>query len=206
MTRSRELMLLHDQELSAEEALDIEASLSDEERELLAGLEQVGDFVRAADQEKVDAFSGVADSVMAAIEADTARAAEPPGLRMPKLEAANDQVPVRARRNSNVVWVGVGLAAAAAAAVWISTPAREPPAPLPVAAPVATPVPSATAPEPAPELAAEATEDDGAPAASIEAVDFGNQPGSIFMVPAGEETTPVVWLVDEPAAGRIEPL
>ena len=48
--------------------------------------------------------------------------------------------------------------------------------------------------------------DDGPPAASIEAVDFGNHPGTIFMVPAGDESTPVIWLEDEPAGARMERL
>ena len=43
-------------------------------------------------------------------------------------------------------------------------------------------------------------------AATIEAVDFGNRAGTIFMVPAGDQSTPVVWLVDEAPSGRMEPL
>ena len=36
------------------------------------------------------------------------------------------------------------------------------------------------------------------PAVAIEVVDFGSRNGTIFLVPSGEENTPVVWLVDEP--------
>ncbi|MCE7888933.1 MAG: hypothetical protein DYH12_04375, partial [Sorangiineae bacterium PRO1] len=93
----------------------------------------------------------------------------------------------------------------AAAALWLSTPPPEPSAPLPVAAPVKPSLPAeATSATPAP--VAELTDEDVDPAATIEAVDFGNRGGSIFMVPAGAESTPVVWLVDEPAGARVEPL
>ena len=39
------------------------------------------------------------------------------------------------------------------------------------------------------------------PGASIESVDFGTRNGTVFMVSAGENAIPVVWLVDEPALG-----
>jgi len=104
---------------------------------------------------------------------------------------------------ATVVVVGLALAAAAAAVLWVRSASPPPdPAPLPVAS-VHAPKPEVPAPPPP---AVETAEEEPSPAASIEAVDFGNSAGSIFMVPAGDETTPVVWLVDDPASARMEPL
>ena len=37
------------------------------------------------------------------------------------------------------------------------------------------------------------------PAVAIETVDFGAREGTIFLMQEGEGSTPVVWLMDEPA-------
>jgi hypothetical protein len=70
-----------------------------------------------------------------------------------------------------------------------------------VAIPSPTPRETASAP-------AEIAESEGTTAAAIESIDFGSQNGAIFMVPAGTETTPVVWLTDDAAedGDRMEPL
>jgi hypothetical protein len=65
-------------------------------------------------------------------------------------------------------------------------------------------------PPAAPSERAEALESESEPdtGASIEAVDFGAQNGTIFMVATGPQVTPVVWLVDESAGsgGKMKPL
>ena len=144
MSRHRDLMRAYDAELTPEEAAELERSLSDEDRRVLAGLEQVGDVVRACEPEAV--------------------------------------------------------------ALWVTTPkAPAPSAPAPLAASFASPT-APVSPSAPTESLPEPPDEDADLAATIEAVDFGNQPGSIFMVPAGEESTPVVWLEDEPAGARMEPL
>lgn len=205
MSRQLDLMRLYDDELGPEEAAELEKSLTPEDRELLAGLEQVGDVVRALERDEVTRFEGVADAVLAAIEADPAPAKVVP--LGPRVESGGEAPSSRHRRarSGPVVILGLGLAAAAAAALWMSTPGPQPTTPAPVAVSV-RPAPPAEAPSAAPEPTAELGDEDADPAASIEAVDFGNQGGTIFMVPAGEESTPVVWLVDEPASARMEPL
>lgn len=203
MSRHRDLMRAYDGELTPEEAAELERSLSDEDRRVLAGLEQVGDVVRACEPEAVARFAGVADQVMAALgESDVADSSGP--------EVVIDRGPVRPVRkratSTPVVVAGLSLAIAAAVALWVTTPkAPAPGVPVPLAASFASP-PAPVSPSAPTESLLEPPDDDADLAATIEAVDFGNQPGSIFMVPAGDESTPVVWLEDEPAGARMEPL
>lgn len=207
MSRQLDLMKLHDGELSAEEIEALERELGDDDLALLEGLEQVGDVVRALAEDQGGAADGIADGVMAELERD--------GRVAPRLEvlpggSAGDQGELpkpRAGGASALPFVAGAMALAAAVLLYIGF-ANRPNEPGPVARPTAaepaTPaVATALTPEP---LAGAVAEEEAAPAASIEAVDFGNQPGSIFMVPAGDETTPVVWLVDEPTSARMEPL
>lgn len=206
MSRQLDLMRLHDGELSLEEAAELERVLSDEDRAVLAGLEQVGDVVRALERANEGRSPELADAVMQAIEADAKPAPVVP--LAPRVEASPELPKVRRRHKTSapVVITGLALAAAAAAALWMTTPAPTdgPVASVTVETPAAPPL--AEPGNPPAEPPAELAEEDGDPAATIEAVDFGNQGGSIFMVPAGQENTPVVWLVDEPASARMEPL
>ncbi|MBI3202552.1 MAG: hypothetical protein HYZ29_13510 [Myxococcales bacterium] len=203
MSRHHDLMRLYDGELDPETAAELERSLSDEDRRVLAGLDQVGEVVRAYEPEGLARFAGVADQVMAALD-------EPDRGAPRRPEVVVELEPVRSRpkqrTSAPVVVAGLVLAAAAAVALWLSTPA----APTPSAAPLASATLGPAAPPapitPAPDSPAETADEEADLAATIEAVDFGNQPGSIFMVPAGEESTPVVWLDDEPAGARMEPL
>jgi hypothetical protein len=143
---------------------------------------------------------------MAKLDEDGAR----PALR--EIPGGADREPAPAlepgeRRSQVLFIVGIGLAAAAAVLLWVSFQGERQ-TPAPVAKAPTTSVPTET-PSPVAEGAPAvqlAQEDEAAPAASIEAVDFGNHGGSIFLVPAGEETTPVVWLVDDAQGGRMEPL
>jgi len=207
MSRHLELMRLHDGELSAQDAAELERSLSDQDREILAGLEQLGTALRGLEREEVSRFAGVADSVMDAIEAAERPAAKVVPLA-PRVESDPGLPRSRRRRSGSaaVVIGGLGLAAAAAAALWLGTPVEGPRAASPVASSVVAPPTPAETVRPAPEPVAELAEEDADPAATIEAVDFGNQGGSIFMVPAGAESTPVVWLVDDAVGARMEPL
>jgi hypothetical protein len=177
-SRALELMQLHDHELGEREAVELERSLTDEELAMLDGLgEQTG--AHAGD---------IAAAVMARIDEVPAAANAVRRLEAP---LASER-----RGRGKVLAFGLALAAAAAAVLWLET-SRHPVAPAPVAqttlrAPVPEPPPPNVV---APPQAPESTEDEPAPAASIEAVDFGNNAG-----------TPVVWLVDEPAGGRMEQL
>ena len=197
-SRALELMQLHDGELSEREEAELCEGLSAEEQAMLGALEQVGDVVRALDQD-VEARAGdIAQGVMARIEA------EPRALREPAQVVRLDARPAPGRSRGKVLVVGLVLAAAAAGIVWLKA-APAPVGPTPVAvtqvtAPIEPPAPPAPPPDP------EVAEEEPSPAASIEAVDFGNSAGSIFMVPAGDESTPVVWLVDEPVGARMEQL
>ncbi|MBK7583544.1 MAG: hypothetical protein IPI67_25550 [Myxococcales bacterium] len=208
MKRHMELMQLHDGELSEAEAAELEASLSDDERRVASGIEQLGDVVRALSASRTDDFESLTDAVMAAVDAEPAPSTNV--VALPRVEVAASQPGSKRQRRAPSAWVlvgGLALAAAAALLIWMNTPTSSPTAPAPLAVtPPSLPVPEPASATPAGDPAPELVEEDSAPAASIEAVDFGNQPGSIFMVPAGEETTPVVWLVDDPAGARMEPL
>lgn len=194
----RTLMAYYDGELTAAEAEAVEQQLqSDAQAQaVLAGLSQVGDFVRAAEAERLGAADGIADGVMARIEREVPRAAP----RDPK----------RSRRFTLGVVAPVALAAAAAGVLWISGNKSDGTARAPVAQPTLSAPAAALAPAPEPTVAAlQAPAADQAPAISIESVEFGPRTGSIFMIPAGEAETPVVWLLDEPEAPtrpRMEPL
>jgi hypothetical protein len=194
MSNHIDLMRLHDGELSEEEAAELERELSESELRVLDGLEDLGERIRVANgHESLD----LADSIMARLDEPT------------EVAESVKPAPVRELRpRSNGVWVAGGLALAAAAVVafWFTNRSHEAPTVAQKPAPSVTPAP---APEPlAKEAVAELAlpEDEAmAPAASIQAVDFGNRNGTIFMVPSGEETTPVVWLADD-SPSRMEPL
>lgn len=190
-----DLMRLHDGELSEPEAGEL-GELSESELRVLEGLEDLGERIREANAHgSID----LTDSIMARLEDEAV--VEPQPTHAPV-------VSLRARNNGAWVAGGLALAAAAAVAVWFTNRSPEP---TPVAQKPAPAVAPAPAPEPSPtgavaELALPDDEESTASAASIEAVDFGNKNGTIFMVPSGEETTPVVWLADEGPGSRMEPL
>jgi anti-sigma factor RsiW len=182
------LMRLHDGELSDPEVRELERRLASDPQasSVLEGLHQIGDVVRALASERSAAADGIADSVLARIEAEPC--GSPPMSR---------PIPIRSRWTLPAV--AATLAAAAALFVWLGR------APDPVeSAPVAT-----LQPRPAlePSAAAPVSDEDIAPAVEIETVDFGSHNGAIFMVSAGSESTPVVWLNDDaPPGDRTEPL
>jgi hypothetical protein len=190
-----DLMRLHDGELSDAEAMELERELSESERKVLAGLEDLGERIRLANaQAPID----LADDIMSRLDEAHGDSAAPPPAPVREL---------RPRRPAATIVVSVAIAAAAAVAVWFTARSEDP-----QVAPTAAqkPVPAVTVPEAlsvpphATEAVAELEDEEvAAPAAAIESVDFGNANGTIFMVPSGDETTPVVWLPDEgPNAGR----
>jgi negative regulator of sigma E activity len=209
-----------DDELSAEEqrALEAELAVDPDAQSLLANLEYVGSVVREVADRSADV--DLTDSIMARVDAD---AAVPPP-QAPPVEAARDRVraledardakATRARAPIKAAaLVAVSLAIAAGAALFIGAQqAPDEGGERARAAPAPVPLPQASAETERVALGesrADAADADTT-AAAIESVDFGSSAGSIFLVAEGEgeETTPVVWLVDEPPPdpSRMEPL
>jgi anti-sigma factor RsiW len=185
-----------DGELDPEQEDEIERTLAEDPEALavVEGVDQLGDWVRALAEQSSSQAGDIAGEVMARIESAEQASDSPP-------ESGGRVIPG---------WffpgVAAGLAAAAAVAIWLASPS-DPVAPLARPAPTTEPVaPVAPAP-PAPEQEP-AEEEDTGPAVAIESVDFGSHNGAIFMVSAGNEATPVVWLTDDAAEGgdRTEPL
>jgi anti-sigma factor RsiW len=196
--RDDRLMQHFDGELSESEAAEMERLLAEspEARALLRDFDVIGRTLRDAAEERGVAAADIADRVMAQIEA------EPP-------RRASVVVPLRRRTRVATLAPALVLAFAAAAAVMLLV-RREPPQPLvkedDQIAQLEELIPSA-APEPPPEAVASVDEDDlddFEPGASIESVDFGSENGTIFMVPSGPDSTPVVWMSDD--SDRMEAL
>jgi len=189
------LMRYMDGEADAEEAELVEKWLteSEEARALLRDLESLGGEVRAIAEERGSRVGSIADSVMAQV------AGESPISRT-RLRATPIE---KGRRDRRVVGavpaIGLALAAAAAIVVYLR------PHPGPTSAVRERPSAS-LAPQPfstTSSLPAEVAAADPESGASIESVDFGAQNGTIFIVPSGAQSTPVVWLMDdaEPSSG-----
>ncbi|HOU91228.1 MAG TPA: hypothetical protein PLU22_09295 [Polyangiaceae bacterium] len=188
------LMQLHDGELPKVEAAELARLLAGDPdaRAALAGLDQLGDFLRRYADERSAGVGDLASDVMARLDEDPARVS---GWRQHR--------PARLTGGRRWVWGAAG-ALAAAAALTLLFVARRPGAPAADAARLAalgSAARSAAAqPGPARGVLAAAPREPSEPGVSIEAVDFGPRNGTIFMVPVGgEATTPVVWVVDPPA-------
>ncbi|MCB9609242.1 MAG: hypothetical protein H6716_21795 [Polyangiaceae bacterium] len=179
---SRDLMLLHDGELDAAAEAELLAALDADlaAQAELAGLEQLGDFLREAHKAAAEPeFTSVADSVMERLDEPPLRAAQPKASSAPSAPAQ--------RERGWVVVVGVTLAAAAAGILWLrSSHPVEPVAPVASLTKTAVPVAPST-PGPDPKVEEEPV--------AIVSVDFGGSDGTIFVV--GDESTPVVWLADD---------
>ncbi len=181
------LMQFYDGELSASDAIAFQAELTehgleDEAREVMAGLDQVGDVIRALADSDAEARAEVADQIADRV-----------------LERLPLPGPASSRRSAARIWgwsAGVGALALAAAALLVIWAAG---GPSTSQRPLASGPTAAERPVVAASVAADApagAESD--PGVAIEVVDFGAHGGTIFMVSSGEETpTPVVWLVDE---------
>jgi anti-sigma factor RsiW len=201
-----ELMLYADGELEGEQLAVVEAYVARDpsaRRKLLA-MGIVSDVVRSrAHDVAAPLASGIADAVMAAIEAEAApRAPAPKAVDAPPARPPAKVVPLRRRpANDGRLWALAGVAAAAAAAllVWSRGPTGGPGV-------AKGPGPALTAPHEDPariEPASRADENDHG--VEVAAVDFGARTGSVFYVPSGtasSSTTTVVWLSDDPSGGN----
>jgi hypothetical protein len=195
---AQELMMLADGELTPQRRAEVEAWLSKSDGAAAAqsveAIRQVGDFVRVYAESTTRGFD-VADDVIARISAPELVKVDPGGSNLRHLARA------RSRVGPFLGALSFAVAAAAVAVVWLgSRPSvhdvEKPRGALSVPIPLSTDLHS-------PELA---VDDPGG--ASILAVDFGTQNGSIFMVNAGRDVTPVVWLLDDSgeSGDRMEPL
>jgi len=184
-----------DGEADSDEAERVEQWLSEsaEARALLRDLESIGSDVRAIADDRGSRGSSIADAVMAQI------AGAGPVSRM-RVRAVPIETAKKGRGLVGAVpAIGLALAAAAAVMVYLR------PHPGPVSAVRDRPS-AAVAPEPfsmTSSVPAELAAVDPESGASIESIDFGAQNGTIFIVPSGAQSTPVVWLMDdgEPSSG-----
>lgn len=204
-----QLMQLHDDELAPEQLAALEKRVAEdpEAAGVLRGLEQVGQALRGVAEEQGTGAEQIADLVMARIDAEDGERSAEPG------SDAGARVLPLSRRWRHTVPTVAGVLALAAAAVLVARSgalARHPAVEGPphtsahLVAQARSAAPKAPVAEPAPAPA----EADGAPSVAIETVDFGSHDGTIFMVSAGDDATPVVWLTDEPAetGSGMEPL
>jgi hypothetical protein len=202
------LMQHYDAELTPEEAELFEAHLREagldaRARSVEAGLDQLGDIVRALVGAEEQAHAAVADKIADQVLSQL---------------SATDQADTRAlaavtRRGSPLwAWGAGGIAALAAAVllfVWSGIESRDAGSVSGVGIAATGPIASYAPKEVAPTQSALAARIDLEPGVAIEMVDFGARSGTIFMVPSGEDApTPVVWLVDEgpDIGGRVEQL
>jgi anti-sigma factor RsiW len=199
---AHELMMLADGELAPERRAEVEAWLSKSDvtaaAESVEAIRQVGDFVRSYAESTTRQFD-VAEEVMARIataDAGQSGSSTASGTNVRRLARR------RSRAGAFLGFASFAIAAAAAAVVWLSSRHSAVDAGKPRAALSAVGIPLS----PDPESQESGVEDPGG--ASILAVDFGTQNGSIFMVNAGHDVTPVVWLLDDSgeSGDRMEPL
>ncbi|HEY6556435.1 MAG TPA: hypothetical protein VI072_04150 [Polyangiaceae bacterium] len=213
------LMRYFDGELTPEETAEVERQLQRDPaaRRVADDLDLLGDVVRNAALEQAAAHDDLIDSVMARLDAETPEAAAEVRQLPTSLDAARTRRgPVAGRSPVKVAaLVGVSLALAAGAAMVLRTnrpETTELDSPRPGAS-VLVPELAARGPHEIAAGVADAAEhaiSEGSASASIETVDFGSSAGTIFLAGEedGEETTPVVWVMDEPgpSPGRMEPL
>ena len=231
--RSLTLMQHHDGELDPEQAAELEASLTDEDAAVLDGLSQLGDVIREHGDARASGADSIADDVLAKLDSDEevdgekqvaallrvieggANGASPAPERQRQPEPQPEPTPEREFRSlrqppaaydpkegrAGRVFLGLSLAAAVALGIHaIATTDYSKPEQSVASL-------SETVPTPATSEAEIAEPETDLSAAAIESIDFGSQNGAIFMVSAGAETTPVVWLTDDPQSGdRMEPL
>ncbi len=191
----RELMQLHDDELSEQAASELLERVGEDERAraVLEGLSQIGDVVRALALDRV-ASTDLTEGILARIDA-SGNAASP----LVVLEGGAPPVSPTPASKWSVIGVSAAALAAAAAAAFLIGRSDAPTAPV-FSAGVAASAPRLATSRPVAPRAVGAEAAQGvAPAAFIEAVDFGMSNGTIFVVSgAQEDDTPVVWVTDEP--------
>jgi anti-sigma factor RsiW len=172
MTRDELIMLFFDGELDEVEEAEARALLArdPEARSLLARLELVSSVVG-----ELGDIGPTAPDISSAVMARVL--SEQPGHTAPV-------VPLRARSRRALAGVTATLALAAGLALLVSrqqtgSTARTEPV-------VAAPAGAISAPEPDPPEQSVA----------IERIDFGEDPGAIFLVPGVDDRTIVVWTID----------
>jgi anti-sigma factor RsiW len=175
MTRDELIMLYHDGELAADESEQVRALIERDPaaRRALERFELVGaELATLAVPKGVPDF---ADAVLARLATpdDAERALAPKPLAFAKTSRRSPARPL--------LLVSGALALAASVALVLTRPLVEPDADL--AAPAAV----VAAPEPDPP----------GESVAIERIDFGEDPGAIFLVPGSDERTVVIWTMDE---------
>jgi hypothetical protein len=177
MTRDELIMLFFDGELDQVEEAEARALLArdPEARALLARLELVASVVG-----EIGDAGPTAPDISAAV---MAQVLSEPERALPVAPV----VPLRARSRRALAGVTAALALAAGVALLVSrqesgSTARTEPV-------VAAPAGAISAPEPDPPEQSVA----------IERIDFGEDPGAIFLVPGVEDRTIVVWTIDAAA-------
>ncbi|MCC6214483.1 MAG: hypothetical protein IT376_06415 [Polyangiaceae bacterium] len=189
------LMAYVDGELSVGEVHAVEAWVARDPaaREYVATLREVDAAIEVLVQRHLDAAPDLGASILAHITRERLALAPLPVDGAP----ANDvEPPVPARLPAPRAWSAIVAAAvAAAAAFMVGRGHAPPPVERPAVAAVAPGAAAAIPGEPPAAAAGELEEPEAA--ASIEAVDFGDRAGAIFVL-EGAESTPVVWLDDEP--------
>jgi anti-sigma factor RsiW len=184
---SREqLMRYHDGELSEAEARAVEVAI-EQRPDLLEELEaysELGSFLRVSAQANANQLASfdVSHSVMAALEPPRARVHS----LLPRL----------------ATWVSLGAAIAAGSVLvvrsWSAAPLAPPAAgSFERAEHAEVAPPSASATDLAAVLQAVGEELPKLPPATIESVDFGSNPGEVFVVSTDSSETPVVWMPDD---------
>lgn len=209
-----ELMAYFDGELEGPRRAAVEAHLASDlrARGKVAGMQITSSILREQ-AASLSAADVIADSVMARIAAESARApvnatqGAAPVVQLAPLPHAHVPVAAPANDNSRRIFGFLGalaVAAAAAFVVWTraGAPVTEPVRSGPVAA-VTTPStnPSPIGSEPEIDAAGLAADVDAEHGVEVAAVNFGAHMGSIFYVPSGsveaKRVTTVVWLADD---------
>jgi anti-sigma factor RsiW len=182
MTRDELIMQFYDGELAEPEASQARELLANdpEARELLLRLELTSSALESALLAH-PAPPNFTDTIMARVTEACA-----PAIAVPASSPRRSVVPRLAERRSKraLAWVSAGLALAAAVAITITRPqfgslAKQD-------RNTAAPAGAISAREPdAPQQSI-----------AIERIDFGEDPGAIFLVPGESERTVVVWTMD----------
>lgn len=180
MTRDELIMLYYDGELDADETARVRELVArdPEARRALARLELVGGVM--AEVAEPVAAPDVTDAVMAQLFP----AAVAPRTASLRSEASPARVkPLRkAHPLRPLALVSGALALAAGVAVWVGQPSGTDQRQAAPAAVVAAPEP-----------------DPPGESVAVERIDFGEDPGAIFLVPGADERTVVIWTMDDAA-------
>jgi negative regulator of sigma E activity len=176
-------MRYHDGEVTEAEARQVEDALEHEPAllEELEAYSELGSFMRAWGDTKAYAAQSfdIADQVLRAIDG-----APPPARVHPLLPRV-------------VTWVSVGIAIAAGSVLVARSWTAPPVAPNGAHAAAGAEQAPLSASSAEPDVSAALGEDDKAPPATIESVDFGKSAGRVFVVSTDSSETPVVWMPDD---------